>query len=150
MDKLRITKMFDFEMAHALVNYDGLCKNIHGHSYKLSVTVSGEPLKEPDDAKDGMVIDFNLLKKIVKENIIEVFDHSFVVSDKLMDGKNLEYLRQLSEKVHFLGYQPTCENLIIDFVQRIRSKLPADIQLFSMKLSETDTSYVEWFSEDNK
>ncbi|MBP7509547.1 MAG: 6-carboxytetrahydropterin synthase, partial [Prolixibacteraceae bacterium] len=46
MAKIRVTKYYDFEMAHALWNYDGLCKNIHGHSYKLHITVIGEPIDD--------------------------------------------------------------------------------------------------------
>ena len=70
MAKIRVTKFYDFEMAHALWNYDGLCKNIHGHSYKLFVTVIGEPINNENDNKNGMVIDFSDLKKIVKEKLL--------------------------------------------------------------------------------
>jgi 6-pyruvoyltetrahydropterin/6-carboxytetrahydropterin synthase len=66
MTKIRVTKFYDFEMAHALWNYDGLCKNIHGHTYKLYVTVMGVPCNDSDDQKNGMVIDFGDLKRIVK------------------------------------------------------------------------------------
>jgi 6-pyruvoyltetrahydropterin/6-carboxytetrahydropterin synthase len=80
MTKIRVTKYYDFEMAHALWNYDGLCKNIHGHSYKLHVTVIGVPIDDSSSTKDGMVIDFSDLKRIVKTKIVDVFDHSFVVN----------------------------------------------------------------------
>ena len=59
------------EMAHALHGYDGLCKNIHGHSYRLWVTIIGEVLQEKDNVKNGMVLDFSLLKKIVKPDIVD-------------------------------------------------------------------------------
>ena len=65
MPKIRITKRFHFEMAHTLFEYDGLCRNIHGHSYYLEVTVTGEPRNEPGHPKDGMVIDFGELKNLV-------------------------------------------------------------------------------------
>ena len=57
---IRITKEFKFEMAHALFGYDGLCKNIHGHSYRLWVTIKGNILKEVNHTKDGMVLDFSI------------------------------------------------------------------------------------------
>ena len=77
---IRITKEFKFEMAHALHGYDGLCKNIHGHSYRLWVTISGKVLKLNGDKKDGMVMDFDILKKIIKPTIIDKYDHSLVLN----------------------------------------------------------------------
>ena len=62
--KIRITKQFNFETAHALYGYDGLCKNVHGHSYKLYVTVIGDPIDDTNHKKNGMLIDFSDLKKI--------------------------------------------------------------------------------------
>ena len=80
MSKIRITKQFNFETGHALYGYDGKCKNVHGHSYKLSVTVIGEPITDSNNVKFGMVIDFTDLKKIVNEQVISVFDHSLVLN----------------------------------------------------------------------
>ena len=57
MSTIRITKQFDFETGHAIYGYDGKCKNIHGHSFKLAVTVIGEPISDNTQAKYGMVID---------------------------------------------------------------------------------------------
>ncbi len=66
MSTIRITKQFNFETGHALYGYDGKCRNVHGHSYKLSVTVIGTPITDTAHVKLGMVIDFGDLKKIVK------------------------------------------------------------------------------------
>ena len=79
MSKIRITKQFSFETGHALYGYDGKCKNVHGHSYKLSVTVIGIPISDRNNAKYGMVIDFSDLKKIVREDIVDVLDRKSVV-----------------------------------------------------------------------
>jgi len=73
MTKIRVTKEFTFEMAHALWNYDGPCRNIHGHSYKLYVTVFGNTLLDNTSTKLGMVMDFSELKKIVKKYVIDYF-----------------------------------------------------------------------------
>ena len=78
MSVVRITKQFTFEAGHALYGYDGKCKNIHGHSYKLSVTVIGTPINDDNNAKFGMIIDFGDLKKIVKNEIVDKFDHSII------------------------------------------------------------------------
>jgi 6-pyruvoyltetrahydropterin/6-carboxytetrahydropterin synthase len=77
---VRITKEFKFEMAHALYGYDGLCANIHGHSYKLWVTVKGEVKNENGHTKDGMLMDFTDLKSIVKPEIVDKYDHSLVLN----------------------------------------------------------------------
>jgi len=63
---IRVTKEFSFEMAHVLWNYDGPCKNVHGHSYRLFVTLSGFPVDNQENPKNGMVIDFGDLKVLLK------------------------------------------------------------------------------------
>ncbi|MDC3104905.1 6-carboxytetrahydropterin synthase [bacterium] len=146
MKKIRITKQFKFEMAHALYGYDGLCKNIHGHSYRLWVTIIGNVLEEKENVKDGMVLDFSLLKKIVKPNIVDKYDHSFVLNG---NSPHADIDLSAFEKVFYLPYQPTSENLVYDFVQIIKEKLPKNISLYKVVLSETANSYAEWCADDN-
>ncbi len=143
--KIRITKEFKFEMAHALHAYDGLCKNIHGHSYRLWVTIKGNILHEKGNKKDGMLLDFGILKKIVKDEIILKYDHSLVLNGE-SPHRHIDF--SAFEKVFFLPYQPTSENLVIDFAESIRSKLPSKIKLYKVVLSETATSFAEWCAED--
>ena len=143
---VRITKEFKFEMAHALHGYDGLCKNIHGHSYKLCVTVKGEVKNDSGNPKDGMVLDFDVLKSIVKPEIINKYDHSLVLN---ANSPHSEIDLSAFEKVFFLPYQPTSENLVMDFALKIKSKLPQGIELYKVVLSETATSFAEWNSQDN-
>ena len=142
---IRVTKEFKFEMAHALYGYDGLCKNIHGHSYRLWVTIKGHILKEISHKKDGMVLDFDILKKIVKPTIVEKYDHSLVLN---ANSPHAEIDLSAFEKVYFLPYQPTSENLVVDFAMELKSKLPKDIELYKVILSETVTSFAEWHSKD--
>ena len=146
---IRLTKQFRFEAAHALWNYDGPCRNIHGHSYVLYVTVRGRPITGPEDPKRGMVMDFSALKKIVEDLIIEPFDHA------LMVNAGTPHLALTGEKNVFgkvvaLPYQPTCENLIDDFARRIIPALPGGVELHSLRLHETTTAYAEWFACDNQ
>lgn len=145
---IRVTKQFTFDMAHALLNYDGDCKNIHGHTYKLSVTLQGKVKHEPGHPKDGMVIDFNIFKSIVKSNIISVFDHSLVLN-KNTSNEQLQLIKQNFEKVHFVNFQPSCENLLLEFLQRINDQLPENVLIHSIRLDETPSSYAEWFRSDN-
>lgn len=149
MSNIRITKQFSFETGHALYGYDGKCKNVHGHSYKLSVTVLGKPIADATNVKFGMVIDFTDLKRIVKEEIVDQFDHATVFNK---NTPHLELANELKSRDHhviLVDYQPTSENMVIDFAQRIKARLPESIQLFSLKLQETTSSFAEWFQSDN-
>ena len=146
MGKVRITKEFKFEMAHALHGYDGLCANIHGHSYRLWVTVRGDVKKEPTHTKDGMLIDFIDLKSIVKSIILKKYDHSLVLNANSPHA-NLDL--SAFDKVYYLPYQPTSENLVSDFANSITSLLPENVELLKVVLSETTTSFAEWNLKDN-
>ena len=147
MTTIRITKSFTFEMAHALWNYDGPCRNIHGHSYKLWVTVQGQPITDAHHSKYGMVMDFGELKTLVRELIIKRFDHSVVISENA-PHEMLQTVEQMFDKYEVTSYQPTCENLITDFASILINQLPTSIELYSLKLQETETSYAEWYSAD--
>lgn len=149
MARIRITKEFRFEAAHALTGYDGPCRNIHGHSYLLSVTILGKPDQENSSPKKGMVMDFGDLKAIVKTNIIDRFDHSLILSrDFPLSGIFLPAAGL--DNIVLVEYQPTSENLLIDFAGMIGRLLPENIELVSLRLRETDTSYAEWFAADQK
>jgi len=149
MSKIRITKQFSFETGHALYGYDGKCKNVHGHSYKLSVTVIGTPINDPTNVKHGMVIDFTDLKKIVKEDIVDVFDHATVFNQNTPHVELAKELQNRGHNVILVDYQPTSEMMVIDFSKKIESRLPAHITLHSLRLQETDSSYAEWYASDN-
>ena len=149
MSAIRITKQFNFETGHALYGYDGKCRNVHGHSYKLSVTVIGKPITDTSHVKLGMVIDFGDLKKIVKEEIVDKFDHATVFNK---NTPHVELAKELTERGHnviLADYQPTSENMVIDFAKKIKARLPKNIELFSLKLQETETSFAEWYASDN-
>lgn len=150
MSKIRITKQFTFETGHALYGYDGKCKNVHGHSYKLSVTVIGTPITDRENVKFGMVIDFSDLKKIVKEEIVDQFDHATVFNETTPHIELANELKNRGHHVILVDYQPTSENMVIDFAKRIQDRLPKDIFLFSLKLQETESSFAEWFASDNE
>lgn len=146
--RIRVTKKFTFDMAHALYGYDGPCKNIHGHTYHLSVTLLGTPIQQTSDVKLGMVVDFGDLKTIVKQHILDTFDHALVLNDQAPYSKS-EVISNEFEKVILVPYQPTCENILINFVQIIQPLISTTMQLVSVRLEETPTSYAEWNIEDN-
>lgn len=149
MAVIRITKEFKFEMAHALWGYDGPCKNIHGHSYYLYVTIIGSPINNPQSPKNGMVIDYSVLKKIIKEHITNKLDHALLIN-KNSPHKELEQFKNMFDNIVMVPFQPTCENLLCDMALKIQKHLPKEVKLHSLKLSETVTSFAEWYAADNQ
>lgn len=143
MSIIKITKQFSFEMAHALRNYDGLCRNIHGHSYKMDITLAGQPLHDESSPKNGMVMDFSDLKRLVNEEIISLLDHALVLNEK-NDPQLIEILKQNFEKIVVVDFQPTTENLLNYIADKLKRRLPETVKLCRIRLRETDTSYAEW------
>jgi len=148
MAKIRVTKQFGFEMSHALLNYDGLCRNIHGHSYKLQVTIAGEPMQDAGSPKDGMVIDFSILKKLIQEQIISKLDHSLMINEKAPIDK-LSAMGQMYERLQVVPFQPTSENMVLYIAGQVKLLLPEHLELFSIRLYETVNSFAEWYASDN-
>lgn len=144
MNTIRITKQFDFEAAHALEGYYGKCKDIHGHSYHLNVTVLGKVKMGSDRVEESMVMDFTDLKRIIKSEVIDLFDHKLV----LKDDSRFKGIEANNERVLYVPYQPTCENMLLDIVLRIKDKMPGQVKLHSALLRETPRSYAEWFASD--
>ena len=147
MQTIRLTKEFKFEMAHALKGYDGMCRNIHGHSYELLVTVIGIPVSDKSSVKLGMVMDFGDLKKLVRKCIVDEFDHALILSRESADDFKPD--AEMFGRTILVDYQPTSENMLIDFATRLIPLLPPNVKLHHLLLRETVTSYAEWFAEDN-
>jgi 6-pyruvoyltetrahydropterin/6-carboxytetrahydropterin synthase len=145
---IRVTKEFRFEMAHALWNYDGPCRNVHGHSYILYVTFSGEPVNDAESSRNGMVMDFGDMKKIVRENVVARLDHALMISG-FAPADSVESYRKHFGNVIVSPYQPTCENIVADIAALLGSKTPPGVSLHSIKLYETATSFAEWHASDN-
>lgn len=146
MSIIRITKEFNFEMAHALVGHDGPCKNIHGHSYKFNVTVKGKVKNGTEDSDEGMVVDFSVIKKIVQTLIVGEYDHSLVLWDKMkIDTTQFQFMNKLI----LVPFNPTCENLLIYYAGLIKKELPSNLILEHLLLRETPNSYAEWYQSDN-
>lgn len=146
--KVRLTKTFNLEMAHALYGYDGPCRNIHGHSYTLHVTVIGKTIADETNPKCGMVMDFSELKQIVQSSIIDRFDHALVLNEN-SPYKDLARKEEPLGKTLLVRYQPTCENVLLEFARLIQSRLPPAVSLHRVKLRETASSFAEWYADDN-
>jgi 6-pyruvoyltetrahydropterin/6-carboxytetrahydropterin synthase len=146
MSIIRVTKEFRFEGAHALTDYDGKCRFIHGHSYRMFVTLRGTPVERHGHPKSGMVLDFSLLRDIVNKHITDIYDHALLLRE---DAVLADEITTAYCNVFKTPFQPTCENLAIHFASILQRELPDHLELYSIKLYETPTSYVEWVAQDN-
>ncbi|KGQ45936.1 6-carboxytetrahydropterin synthase QueD [Gallibacterium anatis] len=141
---LKVAKEFSFDMAHLLDGHDGKCQNLHGHTYKLQVIVSGET--EDNGAKKGMVIDFADLKRAVNELIISPMDHAFIYDQSSeRETKIAQLLQQLNSKTFALPVRSTAENLAQFIFQRLQENV--GFHLHSIRLWETPTSFAEYGEE---
>ena len=143
--KIRITKEFDFEAAHALDGYSGKCKDIHGHSYHLKITFIGTPKSGLGLSDCGMVVDFGDVKKIVKSQILPLFDHRLI----LRKDTRFKDIESINERIRLVDYQPTCENMLIEIVEILKRNEPKGVKLVNGSLRETANSFAEWRHEDN-
>lgn len=134
---IRLTKEFTFDMAHALAGYDGKCRNIHGHTYHLHVTVEGQPCQDQASPKDGMVLDFTQIKQIVADQIVAQFDHALVLP------RTTPFPTDIDTHIILTDWQPTAENLLIHFANLLQPRMPEGVRLHSLKLYETETSSAE-------
>lgn len=128
-------------MAHAIHGYAGACKNIHGHSYELEVTVSGCTTKDEYILAPGFIIDFKELKQLVTDSIIRMIDHKLVLSqDYIAEHPSI----RSQENLVMLAAEPTAENLLIHFQQILLQALPSGSKLVELKLYETKDSFARW------
>lgn len=128
-------------MAHAIHGYTGACKNIHGHSYELEVTVSGCTTKDEYIPAPGFIINFKELKQLVTDSIIRMIDHKLVLSQDYTTAHPT--IGSLENLVIFEA-EPTAENLLIHFKQILLQALPSNSKLVELKLYETKDSFARW------
>jgi 6-pyruvoyltetrahydropterin/6-carboxytetrahydropterin synthase len=113
-----LTKIFKFDAAHNLIKYHGKCERLHGHTYRMDVTVQGVPDEE------GMVVDFKDLKDIVNKQVISRLDHS--------------YINEIIE-------QPTAEYIALWVWEQLNENLRTDhYTLYEIKIFETETSFITY------
>ena len=120
-------KIFYFSAAHKLPSHKGLCRRLHGHTYKLEVRVSGEPITSQTRPDRGMIMDFTDLKNLVKEVVLDFHDHA--------------YLNDIYDN-------PTAETMVYAIAEAIHDRLPSRVHLRMVKLWETETSYATWKNTD--
>ncbi|MCX6152141.1 MAG: 6-carboxytetrahydropterin synthase [Ignavibacteriales bacterium] len=132
---MKIAKEFRWEMGHRLSFHKGKCKNLHGHTYKLLLELSG------DEDKNGMVIDYYDLEKMISP-IIEKIDHSCMVSNKDVELKDA--LVKLNSKMVIVDFESTAENISKYILKEIAAiKLPQNVKSIKARIYETEFDYAE-------
>lgn len=140
---LLITKIFRFEMAHAIHGYNGSCRNIHGHSYELQVTVAQGQEGGGYIPAPGFIMDFKELKQLVQSAVVSRMDHQVILSSKyLQSHPNIKEM----ENLWIWEAEPTAENLLLYMQEAIGKLLPRGLWLERLKLYETNDSYAEWIN----
>jgi len=135
-----ITKILTFDSAHRLMNHKGKCKNLHGHTYKLEVSLTSNKL-----TPDGMVVDFTILKNLVQKWVDDNLDHSTILNKD--DRKVIEFCQKMGFRSYLINGEPTAENMtqvIYDQIKRVldanKDVLLDDLKISYIKLWETSTS----------
>ena len=132
---MKVAKEFRWEMGHRLPEHFGLCKNIHGHSYRMIVEFEGELNDQ------GMVIDFYDVEKIIIP-VVEILDHAFMVSKN--DGDVIKFLEKMNSKKIIVDFNSTVENISKYILTKIKKRsLPENITFVKVRVYETDSDYSE-------
>ncbi|TCP93532.1 preQ(0) biosynthesis protein QueD [Cricetibacter osteomyelitidis] len=137
----KVSKEFSFDMAHILDGHDGKCQNLHGHTYKLQVEISGELY--PNGPKKGMVIDFSDLKAIVQQFILDPMDHAFIYDQTSeRESKIATLLQELKSKTFALDKRTTAEEMARFIFNRLKNE--QNLPVSAIRLWETPTSFCEY------
>ena len=142
---LMVTKIFHFEMAHAIHGYTGACKHVHGHSYELHVSVSAIDHYNEYISSPGFVTDFKEIKKLVTASVIEKLDHKLLLSKSFLAEYHF-YSSQ--ENLVTWEAEPTAENMLLFIQKTISENISPGSKLAYLKLYETKDSYAEWINDN--
>lgn len=134
---ITVTKTVKFDAAHVLTNHDGLCKNLHGHTYRVDISVAQD---EADES--GMVIDFKDLKRIATSVICDVFDHAFIYNRESEGEREIAaVVGKYAMRTVELPFRSTAENLARHFYSMLKERVPG---LSAVKVWETADSCAEF------
>lgn len=148
---MRISKQIEWDMGHRITNHKSKCRNVHGHRYKAQICIEGNIVNTKNAPDEGMVLDFSDLKKLATKFIHNVLDHGFMVWDK--DKMLIEFFKKNSDQKYIaVPFVPTAEKIsewiFIQLVNHVKDKYGTGIKLYSVKLWETPTSFVEYTQSD--
>lgn len=143
---LTITRRLEFDAGHRIPDHSSQCRNLHGHRYTLEITLTGQVVEHDGQPDNGMIMDFSDVKALAKENLVDLWDHAFLVYEK--DNKVREFLQSLpGHKTVVLNRVPTVENLAkiaFDMLKPVyRDRFATGLSLSKIKLFETPNCWAE-------
>lgn len=137
MNKYKVTKQLSFCAAHRLYNYNGKCSNLHGHNWNVFVTISSKDLDN-----QGMILDFGIIQKIVKQWIDENLDHKTII---YKDDPLKKKLEELGIAVYSFPVNPTAEHFASFLSIKIQALLEAfSVTVENVRIYENASSFAEW------
>lgn len=138
---MKVVKTFSFDIAHMLDGHDGKCKNLHGHTYRLEVEISGPLIQE--GPKEGMVLDFSDLKQAVKQWVVDPMDHAFLYHrHNEREAALAQMLQSWQMKTYALECRTTAEAISQHIFHCLREQ--GGLPISRIRLWETPTSYSEY------
>lgn len=144
---MQITRRLEFDAGHRIPNHNSQCKHLHGHRYAIEITLAGDVITAEGVSEQGMVMDFSDVKRIAKEQVVDAWDHAFLVwrNDKVV----LDFLQALPEhKTVVLEVVPTAENLArvaFDLLQdAYRDTYGNHLRLERVRLYETPNNWADY------
>ncbi len=144
---IKITKCIEWDMGHRVPNHNSKCRNLHGHRYRLEVTLNGDLIEIPGNSSEGMVMDFGDIKKVIMENIHDVLDHAFMFYEN--DSILYEFFNQQHRgdfKAISVPFIPTAENISGWCYRALVSHLPNRLQIDKLRLYETPNSWADFIA----
>ena len=149
---LTITRKLEFDAGHRIPDHNSQCRNLHGHRYTLEITLTGQVVEHDGYADNGMIMDFSDVKALARENLVDLWDHAFLVYEK--DSKVKDFLESLpNHKTVVLNRVPTVENLAkiaFDILRAVyQDRYSTGLSLSKIKLFETPNCWAEIGAGEN-
>jgi len=143
---MEITTRMEFDAGHRIPSHKSSCKNLHGHRYAIEVTIKGEIIKQEESSDFGMVMDFKDAKNLIKQTIVDPWDHAFIVYEK--DHEVIKFLSSLdNHKTVVFPEVPTAENMALVAYELLKvvfkKKFLGAVTPFKVRLYETPNNWAE-------
>lgn len=149
---MRITRRLEFDSGHRIPDHQSQCHHLHGHRYAIEITLAGEIIRQTGSPLNGMVMDFSDIKALAKQNLVDAWDHAFLVWRG--DVAVVSFLETLpGHKTVVLDVVPTAENLAtvaFDLLDRVyRDTYGNHLRLEQVRLYETPNCWADAMRGDS-
>jgi 6-pyruvoyltetrahydropterin/6-carboxytetrahydropterin synthase len=143
---MEITTRMEFDSGHRIPNHKSSCKNLHGHRYAIEVTLKGDIIDRENDSDYGMVMDFKEAKELIRQTIVDPWDHAFIVFER--DLEVINFLKSLNDhKTVVLKKVPTAENMALIALKilkdNFKKKYGNQIIPIKVRLFETPNNWAD-------